>query len=63
MNLLFDNHCVSSSPSKIEGVGGEYDILKELQFRYYQTPQSLRDSSPILGEQLKHSNLFSLNSL
>jgi hypothetical protein len=77
MNLSFDNHSVSNSPSKAPtplpfrhlpsgmggfGVGGEYDSLKELQFRYYHTPQSLRDSSPILGEQLKHNKLFSSNS-
>ena len=41
---------------------GEYDSLNELQFSYYHTPQSLRDCSPILGEQLKHSKLFSSNS-
>ena len=47
MNLSFDNHCVSNSPSKLEGVGGEYVT----SFDSYHTPQSLRDSSSILEEQ------------
>ena len=36
MNLSFENHCVSNSPSKFDS---------------YHTPQSLRDSSSILEEQ------------
>lgn len=46
-NLSFENHCVSNSPSKLEGVGGEYVT----SFDSYHTPQSLRDSSSILEEQ------------
>ena len=47
MNLSFENHCVSNSPSKLEGVAGEYVT----SFDSYHTPQSLRDSSSILEEQ------------
>ena len=90
MILIFDNHRVSSSPSKIEGVRGSMTAIKELQFCNYHTTQSqcwvelqclrhhtlsfaqlvfcnlpehfvVRASSPISGEQLKHSKLFSLN--
>ena len=32
MNLLFDNHCVSSSPSKIEGVGGSMIVSRYYNF-------------------------------
>ncbi len=46
MNLSFENHCVSNSPSKLEGVGGSMSPLDS-----YHTPQSLRDSSSILEEQ------------
>ena len=48
MNLSFENHCVSNSPSKIEGAGGEYETFSQGN----HTPQSLRDSSSILEEQL-----------
>ena len=45
MNLSFENHCVSNSPSKLEGVGGS------MSPHLIHTPQSLRDSSSILEEQ------------
>ena len=48
MNLSFENHCVSNSPSKLEGVGGSMSP----HLISYHTPQSLRDSSSILEEQL-----------
>ena len=47
MNLLFENHCVSNSPSKIEGAGGSMKTPSPGN----HTPQSLRDSSSILEEQ------------
>ena len=55
MNLSFENHCVSNSPSKLEGVGGSMSphLMGEYvtSFDSYHTPQSLRDSSSILEEQ------------
>ena len=32
MNSLFDNHCVSNSPSKIEGVGGSMITPRNYNF-------------------------------
>ena len=56
MNLSFENHCVSNSPSKLEGVGGSMSphlIVIILLSRSATAPlsQSLRDSSSILEEQ------------
>ena len=90
MILIFDNHRVSSSPSKIEGVRGSMTESRYCFSNCFHTPQSqcwvelqclrhhtlsfaqlvfcnlpehfvVRASSPISGEQLKHSKLFSLN--
>ena len=47
MNLSFENHYVSNSPSKIEGAGGSMKTPSPGN----HTPQSLRDSSSILEEQ------------
>ena len=43
-------------PSKTDGVGGSMIDLRNYIFCNFHTPQSLRDSSPVSGEQL--SNLY-----
>lgn len=44
-----------SSPSKIEGAGGYKNQVDD-----YHAPQSLRDNSSILEEQLKKHHFFIL---
>ena len=56
MNLSFENHCVSNSPSKLDQwskprPAAKLVLLLARRFDSYHTPQSLRDSSSILEEQ------------
>ena len=60
-NLFVDNQCISSTPSKLEGVPeGRGRVSGTLVESH--TPPALRATSPSLGEDLCVSNLFSSNS-
>ena len=49
MNLFSDNHCVSISPSKLEGVPAGQGRVS-VTMAVLHTPPALRATSPNLGE-------------